>query len=107
MLGRVALVRTDVSEEPSAAKKYFLRSMRRLLVAASVVPSSPILVTPMKEALDSSEMSVLTRTTRRNIPEDTILHSHRRENLKSYVVYLFVVLLCYHCHRVKTHLQVK
>jgi hypothetical protein len=27
---------------------------------------------------------ILTRATRRNIPEDTILHSHRRENLKSY-----------------------
>jgi hypothetical protein len=31
----------------------------------------------------SSETSVLTRATRRNNPEDTILHSHRRENLKS------------------------
>jgi hypothetical protein len=40
----------------------------RLLVAASVVSSSPILVTRMKEALSSSETSVLTRTTRRKTP---------------------------------------
>jgi hypothetical protein len=41
--------------------------VRRLLVTANV-PSSPILVTLMMEALSSSEMSVLARATRRNIP---------------------------------------
>jgi hypothetical protein len=56
MLRRVALVTTDVSSELSA---------------------------PLHQGENNSETSVLTRATLRNVPEDAILHSHRRENLKS------------------------
>jgi hypothetical protein len=102
LLRREALVRIYVSEGISAsfigvtrigelgttlAVTSNRRPLRRNAKTASVVPSSPILVTLMKEALSFSETSVLTRTVRRNIPDDSILYSHRRDNLKSYMSY--------------------
>jgi hypothetical protein len=52
----------------------FLRSVHRLLVRFNFVSSSPILVALIMEALSSSQTSVLTRATRRNNPENGILH---------------------------------
>jgi hypothetical protein len=70
MLRCAALVSTDVLEDLSAS-----------------------FVTLMREALRSSETSVLTRATWRNIPENTILHRHRRENIKADTLYKLILSL--------------
>jgi hypothetical protein len=56
-----------------------------MLVTANFL-SSPILVTLMMEAILTSETMAVTRVTGRHIPEDGFIHSHRCENLKSYIV---------------------
>jgi hypothetical protein len=70
----MALVRTDVSEEPTAS---FVRVTRIGELGTTLAATS-------NRRTLRRNTSVFTRTTRRNIAEDTILHSHRRENLKSY-----------------------
>jgi hypothetical protein len=45
----------------------------------------------MMEAIRYSETSVLTRATLRHIPEDSILHSQIRENVKSYIFKMVVL----------------
>jgi hypothetical protein len=79
MLRPVTLVRTDVSEERIASIRLktiselvFLRSLLQLLVTPKV-PSLLILFMLMMEAILSFETTLLTRATRRNIPEDGIL----------------------------------
>jgi hypothetical protein len=112
MLCCVAVVRTDVSEERITSIINVIRivelgttlivtrnrstlqrnSIPRLLVTDNI-PSLPILLTLMIEMICSSETSILTSSTRRNIPEDDIFHSHRPENLKSYIIkcHLYIV----------------
>jgi hypothetical protein len=101
ILRRVALVRIDVSEERIAIiirvarigelEALAITSNRSTLRNASVdsyflgFPSSPILSILMTEAVSSFETSILRGVTRRHIPEDGIVPSHRRENFKSHI----------------------
>jgi hypothetical protein len=117
MLRRMALIRTDISEEliasiiratiigdlgaTLAVSSYrsthivFLHSFLRVLGIVNFVPSSPILVTLMMVALRSSETSAVTRAALRNIPGDCILISLLYFWVKLFLEIYFSIMLPY------------
>jgi hypothetical protein len=82
LLRRVTLGRMDVSEEPGAS---FIRVIKIGELGTTQAATSN------RRTLRRN--TVLTRATRRNNPEDTILHSNRRENLKFYTYIHFILQL--------------
>jgi hypothetical protein len=87
LLRRVASVGTDVSEECST---YIIRVTRigELGTKLGVTTNRR----KLRRNIIYEECCLLgcyaVKNTRRNIPEDNILHTHRRENLKSYKYYV-------------------
>jgi hypothetical protein len=87
MLRRVALVKTDVSEEPSAS---IIRVTRigevgtTLALTSKPTTSANIISDIFPDRLKYAEIFI--QYSSKNIPEDGILFNHRRENLKYYIV---------------------
>jgi hypothetical protein len=101
MLHRVALIRTDISEERIAS---VIRVTRISELGTTLAVTSNwsllwrnILVTLMMEATCFTEILVLTRSTRHHVPEDGILCSHCHQNLRSYASYFCLSLQDYMC----------
>jgi hypothetical protein len=78
----VALVTRYVSEECIV---YIIMAKRISELGTLMIISNESTITLMMEAIGSSETLVLTTVTWLHTPEDGILHSHRCENLKSYI----------------------
>jgi hypothetical protein len=86
LLRRVARVRNDVSVEHGASINRGTKNGGLGTTQAA---------TSNRRTLRRNTKSVLTRASRRNNPEDTMLHSHRRENLKSYRIMLLYIVHIY------------
>jgi hypothetical protein len=101
MIRRVALERTDISEEriSSIIRVTGIGELGKTLAVTSSRSTqrrsarSPIFIILMMEAINSSVPYVLRRATRRHNPDYAILHSHRRENFKPYKFSLIYIYL--------------
>jgi hypothetical protein len=62
------------------------------MASSGILRCVALVRTDVSEEISASETSVLTRVARRSIPEDAILHSHRRENLKPYTDELIYIM---------------
>jgi hypothetical protein len=79
----------DVAPCRSGVNPRFGGTLQLLLTSLTDASRADFLIfssTLKMEAIRSSETSVNITSTRCHIPEDCFLHSHRRENLKSYFV---------------------
>jgi hypothetical protein len=91
MLRPMALIRTDVSEEHIASIIRVIRIGELGTTLAVASNRRKLRRNTTVEALLSAETYVLKIATRRNIPEDDILHSHRCENHKSYTAFYVII----------------
>jgi hypothetical protein len=81
----------------SGSNKPSKKSVWKQMASRALVYFSAYSSIPKMEAICSSETSVdFQRPTRRNIPEDSTLHNHRYEKLKSYILCISQVFYaCY------------
>jgi hypothetical protein len=79
-----------------------LRGSTSLLVMGNVVLISRVLFTLKMQATRFFELSVLARPTRCHITGNGVLHSHHRENLKFYFVWICLYVQILHIFSVMT-----
>jgi hypothetical protein len=84
----------DVAPCRSCVNRRFGGTYSSLQPPAHAISSDADFSTLKMEAIRSSKTSVQTRPTGGHIPEDDILHSHRSENVKSYINGKYFMELC-------------